>query len=52
MIIMRAHWFDHLSVVQLLQNVHVYLHVLKREPYLYYNFTLQIYLKWNMKRLF
>ena len=44
--------FDHLSVVELLQNVDNYLHVLKREPYLFWNFTLEIYLKWKINRLF
>lgn len=44
--------FDHLSVVELRQNVDDYLHVLKKEPYLFCNFTLEIYLKWNINRLF
>ena len=37
--------FDYLSVVELLQNIHDYVHVIKREPYLYCNLTLEIYLK-------
>ena len=44
--------FDHFSVVELRQNVDDFLHVLKREPYLFCNFTLEIYLKWNINRLF
>ena len=50
-IMMRSHQFDHLSKVELLQNIHDYLDILKREPYLYCNFTLKIYLKWNIDRI-
>ena len=49
---MYAYRFDDLSVVELLQNIADYLHVLKREPYPYCNFTLEIYLKWNIDRLY
>ena len=51
-IMMRSHQFDHLSKVELLQNIHDYLDILKREPYLYCNFTLKIYLKWNIDRIY
>lgn len=44
--------FDHLSKVELLQNIHDYLDILKRESYLYCNFTLNIYLKWNIDRIY
>ena len=49
---MRSHQFDHLSKFELLQNIHDYLDILKREPYLYCNFTLKIYLKWNIDRIY
>ena len=41
---MLASHFDYLSVVELLQNIHDYVHVIKRS-YLYCNLTLEIYLK-------
>ena len=44
--------FDDLSVVELLQNIADHLHVLKREPYFYCNFTLENYLKWNIDGLY
>ena len=49
---MLASRFHYLSVVELLQNIHDYVHVIKKEPYLYCNFTLKIYLKWNIDGLF
>ena len=49
---MLASRLDYLSVVELLQNIHDYVHVIKKEPYLYWNFTLEIYLKWNIDGLF
>ena len=49
---MLASRFDYLSAVELLQNIHDYVHVIKREPYLHCNFMLEIYLKWNIDRLF
>lgn len=50
--ILSSKHFDHLSVIQLLQNVDDYLHVLVKEPYLYCNYTLEIYLKWCTDILF
>lgn len=44
--------FNDLSVVQLLQNVDDYYHILIREPYLCCNFTLEILIKWSTDRLF
>ena len=49
---MRARRFDHFFVVQLLQNIDDYIHVLNDEPFLYDNDTLKLYLKWNIDRLF
>ena len=49
---MYGYRFDDLSVVELLQNIADHLHVLKREPYFYCNFTLENYLKWNIDRLY
>ena len=49
---MRARRFDHFSVVQLLQNIDDYIHVLNDESFLYDNDTLKLYLKWNIDRLF
>lgn len=44
--------FNDLSVVQLLQNVDDYYHILIREPYICCNFTLEILIKWSTDRLF
>ena len=41
-----------LSIVQLLQNIDDYNHVLTLEPYLYCNYTLETHKKWCTDRLF
>ena len=49
---MRPSRFNVLSIVQLLQNIDDYNHVLMLEPYLYCNYTLETYKKWCTDRLF
>lgn len=43
--------FNDLSVVQSLQNIDNYYHVLIREPDLFCDFTLEILIKWCVDRL-
>ena len=45
-IILRPSRFNVLSIVQLLQNIDDYNHVLTLEPYIYCNYTLETYKKW------
>ena len=50
--ILRHSRFNVLSVVQLLQNIDDYNHVLTLEPYIYCNYTLETSKKWCTDRLF
>ena len=50
--IMRPSQFNDLSIIQLLQNIDDYNHVLRFEPYLYCCYTLETYKKWCIDRLF
>ena len=50
--ILRPSRFNVLSIVQLLQNIDDYNHVLTLEPYIYCNYTLETYKKWCTDRLF
>lgn len=49
---MRPSRFDHLAIVQLLQNSDDYNHILTKELYLSSNFTLETYMEWCINRLF
>ena len=49
---MRPSRFDHLTIVQLLQNSDDYNHILTKELYLSSNFTLETYMEWCINRLF